>query len=595
MNENVGCLSYIIIFLGFGIYAILFLLSCYFVSFRGKILVPYRGKGQRLFLYIHTRVFWLDFLQAFIPFINFVIGFFRYLLACHRGSAEMNGILMVVVWIFVLFLFCMMISSIFPYRYFKQLQSMAVKREVELSEAWFSITDSEKYISSFSLLPYIAVTITSVRDSLPVVYSENDLEFLNKKYDSCLSYLNFNKCLFYLTGNKRDNKIVERMNEVKRFPHIKCVFLLENKIAFNLYKEEINDIQKTSIVHIIYLESPVFDMLTLSKYIGNINVSFNVRNINIPRKIIDNGFLRERYFDISEGPQIVKMILSKIFNELEPLAGIYALFDLIDLMLRLSLAFYAPKEKSWYYSKSNSRKIGNLFTMTTLLEKENAFFLGKKLPKNIQTYWEYEGMRKVDMHDILVEEEIILIRKYLANYSLPETNMNYAEVIYLCEHLRNAIRAHGSVASDDMWDAMTLVFKLVLALFYILAIEQMRFTYDNHNYLICGRYGKKCQIPRSKLRSIKLAEQQSWEAFDPRRICQISVQARLLGLLLRGRTSTFKCYRTDEIHDTNLGEFLFFYEGNMKIFNNYVKERNCLEYIDFVSGTLMTPSYIRVD
>lgn len=545
----------IFIFLSLGIYAILFLLSCFLVGFMEKVPVPNRSKEQKLFLYIHTRSFWLDFFHVFFPFISFVLGFFRYLQACHRGSVKMNGILIVTVWICVLSLFCIILSAIFPYQYFKRIRLMAVRREVGLSEAWLSVTDSERYVSSFSLLPYIAVIITSERERLPIVYSENDIEFFNKKYDSCLSYLNFNKCLFYLAGNKRDSKIVEWMNEVKRVPHMKCVFMLENKMALDLYKEEINDIQKTSMIHIIYVEKPIFDILTLSKYIGNINVSFNARNIDIPRKIMDNGFLRERYLDIHKGPQVVTIMLSKIFNELEPLAGIYALFDMMDLMLRLSFAFYAPKEKNWYYNESNGRKMGNLNEMTTLLEKKEAFFLGKKLPENIQALWDYEGMRKVYIHEILTEEEILLIRRYLANYSIPETEMNYAGVIYLCRQLRNAIRGHGSVASDDMWDAMVLVFKLVLSLFYILAIEQMGFTYDKLNHLIRGQYGKEDE----------------------------------------GKSSTFKCYRADEVHEIKQAEFLFFYEGNMKIFNNYVKEKNCLEYIDFISGTLMTPSYIRID
>ncbi|MDO4298952.1 MAG: hypothetical protein Q4C59_10855 [Lachnospiraceae bacterium] len=48
------------------------------------------------------------------------------------------------------------------------------------------------------------------------------------------------------------------------------------------------------------------------------------------------------------------------------------------------------------------------------------------------------------------------------------------------------------------------------------------------------------QIPRSKLRGIKFAAQQSCGVFDPRGIRQISVQARLLGSLLRGNKAAAK-------------------------------------------------------
>ena len=83
------------------------------------------------------------------------------------------------------------------------------------------------------------------------------------------------------------------------------------------------------------------------------------------------------------------------------------------------------------------------------------------------------------MRAVLTEKDEILIKKYLADYEVSGYEMNYADIIYLCARLRNAIRGHGTVAEDDMKNMMILLFKLVLVLHYVLELEKM-FFYVRH-------------------------------------------------------------------------------------------------------------------
>lgn len=539
---------------GVVVYAVFFLLTCYIIGNKKK----QRGMKKAKFTFVNTYAFQLDIAHAVIPISFCIFYFYRNF----EMMMEYKVVMIICIWIFIALLFYYDIgSAVFPYQYYKKIQLMAARKNPELRDAWFSISDSQYDMSSFSLLPYIAVISDTIREECPIVFSQKDIEWINKKRKVNLSYLDFNKCLFYLEGNQKNENITDWMKKLEKFPHIKCVILTEGEKVWEIYQTEINDLKRCSPVEIIPVKEPIYDMFTLSRYIGKINPGFNARNMDINRKIISNPFLKERYLEISQSPETVKLLLSKVFNELEPLSGIYALFDLMDLMLRLALAFYAPQETEWYINSSNSKKIGNMFAMMTLLEQQNAFFLGKKLPKEQQVYCAYAGERKVYVRAVLTEKDEILIKKYLADYEVSGYEMNYADIIYLCARLRNAIRGHGTVAEDDMKNMMILLFKLVLVLHYVLELEKMFFLCETYGNWIYGSYGAE----------------------------------------MDDRLVDFEFYRQEEIDSRKYNKkkigFLLFIDGQMEFFNNYLKNtggniaEKYIEYINYQSGTLMTLSY----
>ena len=128
--------------------------------------------------------------------------------------------------------------------------------------------------------------------------------------------------------------------------------------------------------------------------------------------------------------------------------------------------------------------------------------------------------------------------------------MNYADVIYLSAHLRNAIRGHGTVSLKDTKNVMILTFKLMLAIYYVLEIDEMYFKYGSDGNNGYGIYGNTTLI--------------------------------------------LKDYKLDQAIQKEQMHFLILSNGQMKVFNNYVKnnqkhgENGMIEYIDYGTGTLKT-------
>ena len=380
-----------IICLCFFVYAIVFLWICCLINKedRGR----YSKKRTKMFAFVDMKAFKIDVLHLATPIIVGIYNYIQYYDKKLDDVLLMIGI--VIVYVLITFFVAL---SIFPYRYYKGISSIAEKQTSELLEAWFSVSDTGYKISSFSLLPYVAFVSDSIRAACPIVFSLDDIEKINEKQAVKIDYLSFNKCLFYFEENKTNENMINWIMTMKNFPHIKCVFLFENQMILEKYQLEINELGRYSSIEIIYLKKPVYDMFTLSEYIGKVNTAFNVRMMDMSKNVVSNSFLKQRYFEISKGPVEIRRILSKVFNELEPLAAIYALFDSMDLMIRLVLAFYVDKEERWYIN--NSRKVGNMFCMISLLEKKDAYFLGQRFPKEEQIYCTHDGKRKIYVHDV---------------------------------------------------------------------------------------------------------------------------------------------------------------------------------------------------
>ena len=565
--ENIKFASRVLIGVG-GIYFIIVLgINC-IAGRGGKKVFPSLKNG--LYSYMNTWTFAVDLLQVLLPAAAFTGCFCRHLYLNYLRNADFEWLLYIIVmlsWGVIIWL----VLAIFPYPYFKRIQKELINPQEASDIVWMSVSDTEHCISSFSLLPYIATVSTTQRDNSPVVVTEREIGIINKKYKCKLDYVNFDHYMIYLSGRKRNDQVVELVNRISKFPHAICLILAENEEVLNLYQKEIDKLRMSLKLRIIPVQKRIYDISVLEKYLADINSNFIVRNMNFDIEIMQNEYWIEKFTELNKGPQIITDMVIKIFHDLKPLAGLYAMFDLMDLMERLLLAFYAPTDKKWYSSEKHCRGIGNLLSMITMLEeltpteeKENRpIFLGEELTGSQKRYCPYRGDRKVRLSDVLKEEEKDFISSYLPNYEFADSDANYGDIIFLCARLRDVIRGHGSVAPDRIFEAMLLIFKLVLLMYDILELDKMTFEYENADRRLTGKYGNK--------------------------------------------RKRFSYYQENESHDSDNMEFLFVCEKQMKFFNNYVKgvkglkdekknkRQGYMEYIDFLSGKIMTPSYVRFE
>lgn len=552
---------------GGGIYFIIALgINCISGRSRKKIF-PFLKNG--LYSYINTWTFAVDLLQILLPAVVFTGCFGRHLYLNYLRNIDFEGIVWTVavfIWIFIIWL----ILAIFPYPYFKRIQQEIINPQKASIIVWLSVSDTEHCISSFSLHPYIAAISTTQRDNSPVVATERELGIINKKYNCKLSYVNFDHYIIYLSGSRRNSQVLELMSTISKFPHATCLILSEKDETLNLYQKEINNLHMNLKLIIVPVQKKICDMSVLNGYLADINNNFIVRNMNFDIQIMQNEYWLEKFIEINKGPQIIKNMVIKIFHDLEPLAGLYAMFDLMDLMERLILAFYVPTDRAWYSREKHCRGIGNLLSMITILEDfasteekgNRPVFLGEEITGSKKGYCPYRGDRKIRLSSALGDYEKEFISSYLPNFEFIDSDANYGDIIFLCARLRDAIRGHGSVDSDRIFDAMLLVFKLVLLMYYILELDKMTFEYDCINAQLIGKYGNK--------------------------------------------RKRFSYYQENEKHNPDIIDFMFICENHMKFFNNYVKEarglkeeskskrKGYMEYIDFLSGKVMLPSYIRV-
>lgn len=446
--------------------------------------------------------------------------------------------------------------KVLPYYYYDNIEKELVYKTGRYPEMWFSASDKYR-ISSFSLLPFITFLKEDYRESASMVFSSYDIETISTKTSTDISFSDFYRCLIYLSEESVSDNIILWLRRIGMIPHISILFVFEGKNIYLLYKDEIDELRNSNPVDLIFLSGPVYDILTLSHYLKKNKMGKGIQFVDPVRSIFWSESLRNIYFKLTVSPNIIRNMVRKVFYDLEPLAGLYAMFDLIDLINRLVFSFYAPENSEWYQLESNSRKIGNLFAMVTYIEDKQAGFLGEEIPKSMRTYTRFAGNRCVVVNQVFTDEEKKIIKRYLVNYDFPESGkMNYGDITFLCAHLRNAIRGHGSVIYEEIPSLQKLIFTLFLLDYHILEIDKMKFKYiyRSNDIHIVGEYGNY-------------------------------------------KTNIIRCYNETSFLKIEKPDFILKLNDKLLLFNNCLKSNNNgistyrWEYVDYISGELIKPSF----
>lgn len=267
-----------------------------------------------------------------------------------------------------------------------------------------------------------------------------------------------------------------------------------------------------------------------------------------PLRFSDNEIYKKTYIESGKSPMLCVSFLKMITSTLDVLPAIYALFDFIDLQYRLSIARIIDtqysKQISWM--KDKSRIIGNIGIMSRIIEKDvlvpNSAMQSKSL-----SYQELFG-------EIITDQDMVLIKKYLSNYKKDLTKPIWATIIYLTYSLRNVLRGHGTFDKTDAHDLYNLVYKLAILNVYVLDSNEIHLEVSEN-------------------------------------------------VLAKNNETTYYCVY-GQYKDGNkkiMSPFLASMgDENILVFNNWnksnlIKGKGSIEYINYLDGTLILPEYKQVE
>lgn len=415
-------------------------------------------KGKRrgrypLFRFIRKKEFIVDVVLG-IWLMYFGVKTFRsYYIFFERGRIT-GG--------FVSFLLLLIVGSlgycysIFPFGKYYWILSI-LKKEKFLGDIWYGITNDTSEISVFSELPDREKGDVAIVDSF-------DLRKINRIFGKQYRPESFTNCIMILNSEYEiKNNFAEEVKIILQNPHIRILLYVTGRCTqASSIKEYVRGLQKIRRIDLhevprqitdgsfqIYPEFKTEYKSELRKYeIHGDHLKGN------PSWVLTEEKMQKAYLTLNRGPKICFDFFTACLNELEMMQSIYALFDYIDLQYRVALSFIAGEKTEWY--KKNTRKIGNINDMATILDDETSFF-----DKEIF----FEG------GNTFTGEEARLIHVYLPNYEMTE-KYYYNDVVYLSNRLRNVLRGHGNIRSQDTYELYVLVLKLSMLTNCILHINE---------------------------------------------------------------------------------------------------------------------------
>ena len=402
-------------------------------------------------------------------------------------------------------------------------------------KAWFCLTNGPERCSSFARVPWKGRITELLLDG-------QDLEQPGKPgQEAFLYYLLVLDCRKEISG-----ELEERISRIVRYPHSRILALCFGSPQETEPVKSFLGSLSGSIRAECFPEGRPGRELDLERIIRETDFrgAEETKDKRNPLRYIKNQELVRTYLGVGTGPRICLDFLKEILTKLDLLPAVYALFDYTDLQYRLMLACAVHPDLKWLRQKS--RIIGNIGTMKRLLEE-------RVIAKN-----HAEGKNGLTFRDIfseiLTEEELEIIRKYLPNYEKQEERPVEDTIVYLTASFRNVLRGHGTFDSCDAEALFELVLKLALMNTQLLAVNEL---------------------------SLSGTGERIWEEETPR--CY-QVKGGLPG-------------EEEKI----LSPFLILEEnGSLLVFNNWNKgvspgEGDCIEYINYLDGTLILPRYRNID
>ena len=527
-----------------------------------------------LFPYMKAKAFTIDSFSIALPLWISLGGILRLAVLIVFGKEiHLTGrqiFIFVILLAVTVYLFVLGMMAVMPTLYYDDIEKEIIHKNGRYLDMWFSISD-KRNVSSYSLLPYIVFFKIDYIENASILFCSSEIDLFSEQNNAAISFSDFYRCLIYLSEQQKNDNILLWIRRLGKTPHISVLFAFEHKKAYISYKDEIDELKKSNPVSLLFLPRPVYDIQTLSDHLKNYKLDKGIQFVDPVRTISWSNNLCNIYYNIYRAPKIVRIMIRKVFHELEPLAGLYAMFDLIDFMNRLVFAFYAPDNIEWYQRESNSRKIGNLLAMMSYIEEKGAEILGYEYPKSFKRHTRYAGKRNVVVDQVFTDEQKEIIKHYLVKYEFPVSGkMNYGDITYICANIRNAIRGHGNVSYRDIPMLQKLVFTLFLLDYYILEIDKMFFS-DKYSFGSAYVMGE-----------------------------------HLDGTYIMGEYGQYKdimipCYDEHKHQKNRDPEFIIMMDDKLLLFNNCIKNNEkgkhaySWEYIDYISGEIIKPSFKKIE
>lgn len=404
--------------------------------------------------------FSLFFQSAFLG--DFFIGIFLEISAVNGliQLYESFEITSIAIWIYIIFF---LLGSSF---YWKSTLLLKQYREVKTllkdnreyeNRSWYCISNSKFKLSTFKRVPWKG-KITEI------IVDYQDITVINDNIKEW-SFINY---LIVINQIEEISELFrQKIEYLINIPHSKVLVLLfgkenENKEIDNLIH---NLIHNSNVVVEDFGEQRLANELNIEQLISSYRKQ---ENIKIPLCFMENEQLIQTYLNFSNGPKICLDFLRVLFD-LEIFPAIYALFDLIDLQYRITIAYEIQPNCTWM--KKKTRIIGNIGIMGKIIKE-------KVIKSNIEN-----GVVNISSEmlftKILTNDEKQAIYKYLPNYKMDEVCPIYDTICYLTSSLRNVLRGHGSFEAADVNVLFELVFKLVLINTHVLSINNLSLRIDS--------------------------------------------------------------------------------------------------------------------
>lgn len=394
---------------------------------------------------------------------------------------------------------------------------------------WYTLTNGPFSLSSYSRAPRPR---------------EKDLSFLDmedilRTGESDLELLRFSR--FVIAIDERfpcGDELVSTIRLILRLPHAQIAVFYSARDHREGTEALIRLLSEYKTVRLKRLELlKVEEAFPLERLLSELEFPAQAE-WKMPPVFLPEPSLLRAYSECGGGPKVCMDFMTIVLQELSTAPGIYALFDYIDLCYRLRLAQLGGLDYKWM--KSKSKVIGSLSRMGATLKAH--------FPEIVDPTCQPMGTDEM-LASILSERELHLVQKYLPNYKVKSDETGFDTVRYLSSNLRNVLRGHGSFEQEDLEELFQIVFKLAI----------LNAVYLRINRIHLETTGERVWKGKSLYKVVCLGSEGKRESVSPFLIA-------------------------DE-------------RGKLLIFNNWIKQvetddpTNCLEYINYLEGTLIRPAY----
>ena len=341
----------------------------------------------------------------------------------------------------------------------KNIKNKLKRKEDYEKEIWYSITNGNERISSFSMVPWYRKNRYLVVDEVDIISLDN----VEKE--------NFFKYLVVLdVNNPLDKKKENIIRKIALLPHpLIHVVILGDANRFPELISFLSSIKNVYITEDVMVED--IGKINMQCFFDNYQI--NKKQKEHPLRLSSNKIYKTTYINMANGSMLCAAFMKMITVSLDILPAIYALFDFIDLQYRLCIACIIDSDysKQIAWMKSKGRVIGNIGIMAGMIEDKLLINKGDRLSDALS----YQEL----FDEIIAEKDLELIRKYLANYEKDLTRPIWETIIYLTYSLRNVLRGHGTFDKADAYELYNLVFKLTILNVYILNSTDIQLEVGN--------------------------------------------------------------------------------------------------------------------